>query len=141
MLGARAVALATTAVLALAAAGCGGGGNSSSSGSGSSGQATQTQTQTQSQSTQSQSTGSGGTATASAGGKAVFTQNCKGCHTLAAANASGQVGPNLDELQPDKATVQRQVINGGGPMPSFKDKLSQQQIQAVSQYVSSVAGK
>jgi mono/diheme cytochrome c family protein len=137
MLGARAVALATTAVLALAAAGCGGSDNSSSSGSGSSGQSTQTQTQ--SQSTQSQSAGSG--ATASAGGKAIFTQNCKGCHTLSDANATGQVGPNLDELQPDKATVQRQVINGGGPMPAFKGKLSQQQIQAVSQYVSSVAGK
>ncbi len=30
------------------------------------------------------------------GGKALFTQNCGGCHTLADAGTQGQVGPNLD---------------------------------------------
>ena len=34
-----------------------------------------------------------------AAGKAVFTAaGCGSCHTLAAAGASGQVGPNLDEV-------------------------------------------
>ena len=51
------------------------------------------------------------------------------------------VGPNLDELQPPKATVVRQVNNGGGPMPAFKGKLTTAQIDAVSTYVSTVAGQ
>src|SRR5262249_50697229 len=86
------------------------------------------------------STGSsGGTQNASAG-KQVFTQNCGGCHTLKEAGTSGSVGPNLDDLQPDKATVTRQVNNGGGPMPSFKGKLSPAQIDDVATYVSSSTG-
>jgi outer membrane protein assembly factor BamB len=68
-------------------------------------------------------------------GKQVFSQNCATCHTLAAANATGNVGPNLDQLHPDAATVKRQVENGGGAMPAFKGRLSEQQIDAVSQYV------
>ena len=68
-------------------------------------------------------------------GQTLFTQNCAACHTLAAANATGSVGPNLDQLHPGAATVKRQVENGGGAMPAFKGRLSQQQIDAVSQYV------
>ena len=107
--------------LALAAA-CGGSGNSSSGGG-------------------SSSSSASGSASASAQGKQVFTTNCKGCHTLKDAGATGSVGPNLDDLAPDKATVVRQVNNGGGPMPSFKGKLSDAKINAVATYVSSVAGK
>ena len=33
------------------------------------------------------------------------------------------------------------MTNGGGAMPPFKGKLDDQQIQAVADYVSSVAGK
>src|SRR4051812_49189320 len=87
------------------------------------------------------STGAGGTQQASAQGKQIFTQNCSSCHTLKDANAKGQVGPNLDDLKPDQPTVQTQVANGGGGMPAFKGTLNQGQIQAVSQYVASVAGK
>jgi mono/diheme cytochrome c family protein len=89
----------------------------------------------------SSSSASGGSSNASAQGKTVFNTNCKGCHTLKDAGATGTVGPNLDDLQPDKATVVRQVNNGGGPMPAFKGKLSTAEINAVSTYVSSVAGK
>jgi mono/diheme cytochrome c family protein len=87
------------------------------------------------------STGGGGTQQASAQGKQIFTENCAGCHTLKDANASGQVGPNLDDLKPDEPTTERQVTNGGGPMPAFKGQLSGAEIKAVSQYVASVAGK
>lgn len=83
--------------------------------------------------------GGGGKGNAAAG-KTVFTSNCSACHTLADANAKGTVGPNLDDLKPDDATVVRQVTNGGGAMPAFKDSLSPQQIQDVAAYVSSVAG-
>ena len=31
-------------------------------------------------------------------GKDLFIQNCKSCHTLAAVQAHGVTGPNLDEL-------------------------------------------
>jgi mono/diheme cytochrome c family protein len=87
------------------------------------------------------STGAGGTQQASAQGKQIFTQNCGACHTLKDAKTNGQVGPNLDQLKPDQPTVQRQVTNGGGGMPAFKGQLDPNQIKAVSQYVSSVAGK
>ena len=87
------------------------------------------------------SSSSGGTENASAEGKQVFTQNCGGCHTLKDAGTTGSVGPNLDELKPPKATVVRQVNNGGGPMPAFKGKLTTAQIDAVSTYVSTVAGQ
>jgi cytochrome c6 len=75
-------------------------------------------------------------------GKAVFTGSagCTSCHTLADAGATGNVGPNLDDLKPSYAAVEKQVTNGGGVMPAFKDTLTQKQIQDVSAYVSSVAG-
>ena len=78
---------------------------------------------------------------ANAQGKQVFTQSCGSCHTLKDAATTGNVGPNLDDLKPDEATVQRQVTNGGGVMPAFKGQLSDAQIKAVAQYVSSVAGQ
>ncbi|HET7043385.1 MAG TPA: c-type cytochrome [Gaiellaceae bacterium] len=75
-----------------------------------------------------------------AAGRAVFTANCVSCHTLADAKATGTVGPNLDKLKPDEATVEHQVTNGGAIMPAFKGTLSSDQITAVATYVSSVAG-
>jgi mono/diheme cytochrome c family protein len=83
----------------------------------------------------------GGSQQANGRGKQVFTQNCAGCHTLKDANANGQIGPNLDDLKPDLQTTQRQVENGGGAMPAFKGRIPDSDIQAVSQYVSSVAGQ
>jgi mono/diheme cytochrome c family protein len=84
--------------------------------------------------------GGGGKGNAAAG-KVVFTKNCSACHTLSDAGATGSVGPNLDQLKPDDATVAHQVENGGGAMPAFKGTLSPQQIQDVAAYVSSVAGQ
>lgn len=74
-------------------------------------------------------------------GSAIFKAKCGSCHTLAAAGTTGTVGPNLDQLKPPLATVRRQVINGGGVMPAFKNLLSDAQIQAVSKYVADNAGK
>lgn len=76
-----------------------------------------------------------------ANGEKVFQSSCGTCHTLAAAGTTGKVGPNLDELQPNEATVEHQVINGGGKMPAFKGQLSTAEIKAVSKYVSESAGK
>ena len=92
--------------------------------------------------------GGGGTTTTAAkpsakpNGKSIFeSAGCSGCHTLKDAGASGNVGPDLDQLKPSESAVQHQVENGGGAMPAFKGTLSAAQIQAVAQYVSSVAGK
>jgi cbb3-type cytochrome c oxidase subunit III len=74
-------------------------------------------------------------------GAAIFKTNCASCHTLAAAGATGTVGPDLDQLKPAMAVVVRQVTNGGAIMPAFKGKLTPAQIQAVAKYVSSSAGK
>jgi mono/diheme cytochrome c family protein len=76
-----------------------------------------------------------------AAGKQVFASaGCGGCHTLADAGSSGTVGPNLDESRPDHGLVVDRVTNGQGAMPSFKDQLSEEEIQNVAAYVSGAAG-
>lgn len=74
-------------------------------------------------------------------GEAIFKAKCSSCHTLAAAGATGTVGPNLDLLKPPLARVQRQVIHGGAIMPPFQSVLTAAQISAVAQFVVSHAGK
>ena len=73
-------------------------------------------------------------------GKQVFVGpgGCGSCHTLSDAGATGMVGPNLDDLKPPFETVVTQVTNGGGGMPPFKGTLTEEQIQDVAAYVSSV---
>ena len=84
----------------------------------------------------------GGGGAAKPDGKAVFASaGCGSCHTLKAAAASGNVGPNLDALKPSEPTVEKQVTNGGGGMPPFKGQLSAAQIKAVAAYVAASAGK
>ena len=77
-------------------------------------------------------------------GKEIFvslaTPSCGDCHTLADAGTSGTIGPNLDAASPPYDKVVERVTNGKTPMPSFKDILTEQQIQDVAAYVSSVAG-
>ena len=55
------------------------------------------------------------------GGKQLFIQTCKSCHTLPAVNAHGVTGPNLDELGGvDKQRVLHAIEIGGtgdGRMP------------------------
>jgi outer membrane protein assembly factor BamB len=87
--------------------------------------------------------GTTGTTTGGAAesGEAVFTANCGSCHRLGAAGTSGEIGPNLDELRPDAATVETKVRNGGGGMPAFEGRLSDAQIRAVSEYVAENAGQ
>jgi mono/diheme cytochrome c family protein len=69
-------------------------------------------------------------------GKAVFeSAGCTGCHTLKAANATGTVGPNLDNAKPPESLVIDRVTHGKGVMPSFSGSLSQQQIADVAAFV------
>src|SRR5579884_1631733 len=74
-------------------------------------------------------------------GRQVWSRaGCGGCHTLAAAGANGEGGPNLDALRPSQAAVVAQVTDGGGGMPAFGGSLSPAEIRAVAAYVASVAG-
>ena len=77
-------------------------------------------------------------------GKQVFTRgaqpSCAVCHTLSDAGATGNIGPNLDELKPDAARVRRAVKEGIGAMPPLGETLSDAQIDAVAQYVARVTG-
>jgi mono/diheme cytochrome c family protein len=77
---------------------------------------------------------------ANAEGEAIFAQSCAGCHTLAAAGASGTVGPNLDDTSMDQAAIAEKIRAGGGGMPSFGGQLEQPQIDAVAEYVAGAAG-
>jgi mono/diheme cytochrome c family protein len=72
---------------------------------------------------------------ATAGKKIFQSAGCVGCHTLAAAHATGTVGPNLDQAQPDYRLATARVTLGKGVMPSFKGQLSDQQIADVAQFV------
>jgi mono/diheme cytochrome c family protein len=56
----------------------------------------------------------GVTGTSAADGKVVFQNNgCSSCHTLAAASATGTVGPNLDQrLRSDCASAASQRVRG-----------------------------
>ena len=75
-------------------------------------------------------------------GKAVFAEaGCGSCHTLADADATGTVGPNLDERRPSRARVATLVTNGSGVMPSFRDRLTPEQIEEVAVYVSAVTSE
>ena len=86
------------------------------------------------------STGGGGSGGGTPDGAALFSDKCSGCH---GDQGQGGVGPNLQESAKagDIDQVIEQITNGGGGMPAFKGQLSDQQIQAVAQYVSSVAGQ
>jgi mono/diheme cytochrome c family protein len=87
-------------------------------------------------------------------GRELFGQHCGFCHTLAAANAIGKVGPNLDTLQPAESLVLRTIQNGclqkppsgspatclgNGTMPA--NILQGRQAADVAKFVSTVAGK
>lgn len=77
------------------------------------------------------------------GGKQLFVQTCATCHTLAAANARGVTGPDLDRIGPvTRARVLNAIRIGGtgqGRMPP--GLLEGDNAGKVAAYVASVAGK
>jgi mono/diheme cytochrome c family protein len=143
------------AVIGLAVAGCGGEEEASPSPqtvSGTTSPSNTTTTTTTTSPTTTTTTGPSATTTTTTtpapsgnptAGKAIFTGTaaCAGCHTLADAGSTGNVGPNLDQVKPTFDRVVTQVTNGGAAMPAFKGTLTPQQISDVAAYVSSVAGK
>ncbi len=51
------------------------------------------------------------------------------------------VGPDLDELHPNKDQLLKVMMEGMGAMPSFAESLSDEEREAIATYVSSVAGQ
>lgn len=76
-----------------------------------------------------------------ADGKEIFAANCASCHTLAAADATGSVGPDLDSTKPSEALTEKMVESGGAGMPAFSGQLSAEEISEVSEFVSDNAGQ
>ena len=81
-------------------------------------------------------TGGGAAEGDPANGKTVYASaGCGGCHTFSAAGSTGTVGPNLDDAAIDVDAAVQQVKNGGGGMPAFGDRLSDQEIADVAAFV------
>ena len=77
---------------------------------------------------------------ASGPGADAFAASCGSCHTLAAAETTATVGPDLDDLQPDSETVLSAIENGGagsGMMPA--GLLSGEEAQQVADFVAEAA--
>ena len=76
-------------------------------------------------------------------GKDIFLNitMCSACHTLADAGSDGQIGPNLNDIRPDKMRVINTVTNGIGVMPAYEGQLTKEEIEAVAHYVSISASK
>jgi mono/diheme cytochrome c family protein len=76
-------------------------------------------------------------------GKELFITTCKSCHTLAAVQARGVTGPDLDDLGGlDRERVLNAIENGGtgqGRMPA--QLLEGEDAEAVARYVARVAGQ
>ena len=75
-------------------------------------------------------------------GRKVFAKNCSTCHTLAASNAVGKVGPNLDQLRPPAAltlnAIQMGRARGQGQMPA--GLVDGRDAKNVANYVAATAG-
>lgn len=76
-------------------------------------------------------------------GKRLFRQTCASCHTLAAVNARGVTGPNLDQI--GQVTKQRVLsairIGGTGDNRMPAGLLQSSNADAVAAFVASVAGQ
>jgi mono/diheme cytochrome c family protein len=76
-------------------------------------------------------------------GREKFAQACQQCHTLAAVNATGKVGPNLDTLRPPKALTLDAIVKGRaqgrGQMPS--QLFTGKDAEDVADFVAAVAGR
>jgi mono/diheme cytochrome c family protein len=85
--------------------------------------------------------GAGAAQEATSDGAHLFNSaGCADCHALTAAGARARVGPDLDALQPSYVDVADQVRQGGGGMPAFSDKLTEQEIAAIATFVASATG-
>jgi mono/diheme cytochrome c family protein len=88
-------------------------------------------------------------------GRLLFGRHCAVCHTLAAANAIGKVGPNLDTIKPSESlvlhTIEHGCLQSPPPGDAAQSCLSQgtmppnivqgQEATDVARFVAQVAGR
>lgn len=81
-------------------------------------------------------------------GRALFSDRCAGCHRLADADATGRIGPDLDDVVPGRSVAQlrEDLVDPGaettpgfaaGRMPSFAD-LGDEQLDELIAYLRAV---
>ena len=74
-------------------------------------------------------------------GKQLFASKCGGCHTLKAADTTGAIGPNLDDLKPDAALVLAALKNGGAGTGRMPPQLyTGEQAKQVADYIAAASG-
>ena len=60
---------------------------------------------------------------------------CGVCHALQAAESTGNIGPDLDQLKPPMSQIIYAVTNGIGVMQAWEGILTDKEIEAVAYYV------
>jgi cytochrome c oxidase subunit II len=94
---------------------------------------------------------------APADGQQLFTEGaqpapCASCHTLADAGSTAATGPNLDQALPGQSEdeIRESIVNpeadiaegfSGGLMPEFGQSLSDEQVDALVEYLMEATGK
>lgn len=70
-------------------------------------------------------------AAAAASAETIYKSNCMSCH---GGNLEGKMGPGLQKVggKLSKEQIAAKIQNGGGGMPTFKSKLKDEDIQALS---------
>lgn len=63
----------------------------------------------------------------------LYRQNCALCHGV---NGGGAQGPPIIDRPRTPQEIEAVVRSGGAEMPSFSEKLTQDEISAISQYAS-----
>jgi mono/diheme cytochrome c family protein len=88
-----------------------------------------------------------------AGAQVFASSGCGSCHTLAAANAGGTIGPDLDEVLPGQkeAEIEESIVDPeakieqgfpAGVMPQkFGEELSEEELKQLIEFLSESAGK
>ena len=77
-------------------------------------------------------------------GEQVFGDNCQRCHGIGGRRATGRPvypGTDFNHVKPSQRLVMRQILRGiPEAMPSFRGRLTPEQLHAVAVYVTATAG-
>ncbi len=78
-------------------------------------------------------------------GRRIFDGNCASCHGIDGREMTGRPtypGTDFNKVKPNEAFVIRQALRGiPDSMPSYRGKLTREQLRAVAAYVTTTAGE
>lgn len=78
-------------------------------------------------------------------GEQVFRDNCERCHSIDGRRATSRPtypGTDFNRVKPSERLVMQQALRGiPEEMPSFRGRLTREQLQAVAAYVTTTAGE